>query len=202
MDMNNITNPLKGVDQAFIYIIGFSLALLTFITILMIVFVFKYRRSKNPHPSDIRGNWILETVWTVIPTIIALSMFYIGWSSYLGLRDVPPGAIEIEVYAQQFSWIVVYPTGKEVENEIVVPKGKPVKINLTSEDVLHSLFIPTFRVKVDAVKGMSSYVWFYPDKEGEYMFHCTEYCGIGHSEMNGTLRVVPEADYEKWLEEE
>lgn len=200
--MNDITNPLKSVDQAFLYIIGFSLVLLIFITILMVVFVIRYRRSKNPEPADIRGNWVLETVWTVIPTLIALSMFYIGWSSYIGLRDVPPGAIEIDIYAQQFSWIVVYPNDKEVENEIVVPKGRPIKINLTSEDVLHSLFIPAFRVKVDAVKGMKSYVWFYPDKEGEYMFHCTEYCGIAHSEMNGTLRVVPEKDYEQWLEDE
>lgn len=200
--MNDITNPLKNVDQAFIYIIGFSLFLLTFITVLMVVFVFKYRRSKNPEPSDIRGNWMLETAWTIIPTAIALSMFYIGWSSYIGLRDVPPGAIEIDVFAQQFSWIVVYPNDKEIENEIVVPKGKPVKINLTSEDVIHSLFIPAFRVKVDAVKGMSSYVWFFPDEKGEYMFHCTEYCGVGHSEMNGTLRVVSPADYELWLEEE
>ncbi len=200
--MNGITNPLKNVDQAFIYIIGFSLVLLMFITALMIVFVFKYRRSKHPEPSDIRGNWLLETAWTIIPTVIALSMFYIGWSAYIGLRDVPPGAIEIDVFAQQFSWIVVYPNDKEIENEIVVPQGKPVKINLTSEDVLHSLFIPAFRVKVDAVKGLTSYVWFYPDKKGEYMFHCTEYCGIAHSEMNGVLRVIPENDYEQWLEEE
>ncbi len=202
MDMNDITNPLKNVDQAFIYIIGFSLVLLTFITVMMIIFVFKYRRSKNPDPSDIRGNWMLETVWTIIPTVIALSMFYIGWSSYIGLRDVPPGAIEIDVFAQQFSWIVVYDNDKEIENEIVVPKGQPVKINLTSEDVVHSLFIPAFRVKVDAVKGMSSYVWFFPDEEGEFMFHCAEYCGIAHSEMNGILKVVSEANYEEWLEEE
>lgn len=200
--MNDIMNPLESVDQAFIYIIGFSLVLLLFITAVMIIFVVKYRRSKHPEPSDIRGNWVLETIWTIVPTVIALSMFYVGWSSYIGLRDVPPGAIEIDVYAQQFSWVVVYPNDKEIENEIVVPRGKPVKINLTSEDVIHSLFIPSFRVKVDAVKGRASYVWFYPDEEGEYMFHCTEYCGVEHSEMNGTLRVLPEAAYEQWLEEE
>jgi len=199
--MNNIVNPLKHVDEAFVYIIGFSLVLLTFITVLMIVFVFKYRRSKHPEPSDIRGNWKIETVWTVVPTLIALSMFYIGWSSYIGLRDVPPNAIELDIYAQQFSWIVDYPNGKEILDEIVVPKDRPIKINLTSLDVIHSLFIPTYRVKVDAVKGMTTYVWFYPDKAGEYMFFCTEYCGVGHSGMKGTLRVVSEDEYEKWLEE-
>jgi cytochrome c oxidase subunit II len=200
--MNDFINPLEHVDRAFIYIIGFSLVLLLFITVLMVVFVFKYRRSKHPEPSDIRGNWVLETAWTLIPTAIALSMFYIGWSSYIGLRNVPPGAVEIDVYAQQFSWIIVYPNGKETENEIVVPQGKPVKLNVTSEDVLHSLFIPAFKVKIDAVKGMKSYVWFYPEKEGKYMFQCTEYCGVGHSAMTGTLTVIPRAEYEKWLEEE
>jgi len=200
--MNDFINPLEHVDRAFIYIIGFSLVLLLFITVLMVVFVFKYRRSKHPEPSDIRGNWVLETAWTLIPTAIALSMFYIGWSSYIGLRNVPPGAIEIDVYAQQFSWIIVYPNGKETENEIVVPRGKPVKLNVTSEDVLHSLFIPAFKVKIDAVKGMKTYVWFYPEKEGKYMFQCTEYCGVGHSAMTGTLTVIPKAEYEKWLEEE
>jgi cytochrome c oxidase subunit II len=200
--MNDFINPLEHVDRAFIYIIGFSLVLLLFITVLMVVFVFKYRRSKHPEPSDIRGNWVLETAWTLIPTAIALSMFYIGWSSYIGLRNVPPGAVEIDVYAQQFSWIIVYPNGKETENEIVVPRGKPVKLNVTSEDVLHSLFIPAFKVKIDAVKGMKTYVWFYPEKEGKYMFQCTEYCGVGHSAMTGTLTVIPRAEYEKWLEEE
>ncbi len=200
--MNDFINPLEHVDRAFIYIIGFSLVLLLFITVLMVVFVFKYRRSKHPEPSDIRGNWVLETAWTLIPTAIALSMFYIGWSSYIGLRNVPPGAVEIDVYAQQFSWIIVYPNGKETENEIVVPRGKPVKLNVTSEDVLHSLFIPAFKVKIDAVKGMKTYVWFYPEKEGKYMFQCTEYCGVGHSAMTGTLTVIPKAEYEKWLEEE
>jgi cytochrome c oxidase subunit 2 len=200
--MNDFINPLEHVDRAFIYIIGFSLVLLLFITVLMVVFVFKYRRSKHPEPSDIRGNWVLETAWTLIPTAIALSMFYIGWSSYIGLRNVPPGAVEIDVYAQQFSWIIVYPNGKETENEIVVARGKPVKLNVTSEDVLHSLFIPAFKVKIDAVKGMKTYVWFYPEKEGKYMFQCTEYCGVGHSAMTGTLTVIPKAEYEKWLEEE
>ena len=200
--MNDFINPLEHVDRAFIYIIGFSLVLLLFITVLMVVFVFKYRRSKHPEPSDIRGNWVLETAWTLIPTAIALSMFYIGWSSYIGLRNVPPGAVEIDVYAQQFSWIIVYPNGKETENEIVVARGKPVKLNVTSEDVLHSLFIPAFKVKIDAVKGMKTYVWFYPEKEGKYMFQCTEYCGVGHSAMTGTLTVIPRAEYEKWLEEE
>ncbi|RJP95204.1 MAG: cytochrome c oxidase subunit II [Desulfobacteraceae bacterium] len=200
--MNDIVNPLKGIDLTFIYIIGFSLVLLVGVTAAMIFFVFRYRRSNHPEPADIRGNWMLETAWTVIPTLIVLSMFYFGWQSYIGLRDVPPGAVELTVYGQQFSWIIDYPNGKQVENEMVVPVRKPVKLNVTSLDVIHSLFIPAYKVKVDAVKGMETYLWFFPDKEGEYEFFCTVYCGVQHSEMNGTLRVVSETEYEKWLNQD
>ena len=200
--MNVTTNPAAGVDQAFLYILGFSFILLVGITITMIVFVIKYRRSKNPVPSDIRGNWKLEVVWVAVPTFIALSMFYFGWSSYTGLRNVPEGAIEIDVFGQMYSWIFVYPNDKETENELVVPLGKPIKLNITSSDVLHSLYIPVYRIKVDAVKGMKTYTWFLPDKIGSYFIQCAEFCGIGHSDMTATLRVVTEDDYSLWLEQE
>ncbi|RJP81914.1 MAG: cytochrome c oxidase subunit II [Desulfobacteraceae bacterium] len=198
--MNAVINPVPGVDQAFLYILGFSVVLLLGITIVMIVFVFKYSRSRNPLPSDIRDNWKLEVLWTVIPSIIALSMFYYGWSSYTGLRNVPAGALEIEVTGQMYSWIFLYPNDKETENELVVPLGKPVKLNITSSDVLHSLFIPAYRIKVDAVPGMKTYAWFLPDKPGSYYMQCAEFCGVGHADMTATLRVVPEPEYEEWLE--
>jgi len=200
--MNTLTSPVAGVDQAFIYILGISFLLLVGITITMIVFAVKYRRSKNPEPADIRGNWKLEIVWVVIPSVIALSMFYFGWSSYLGLRDVPDDALEIEVIGQQYSWIFVYPNDKETENEMVVPQGRAVKLNVTSEDVLHSLYIPAFRIKVDAVAGRYTYAWFLADKPGEYFAQCTEMCGLGHADMTATVRIVSEEDYEQWLESE
>lgn len=200
--MSQAVTPLTGVDQAFWYILGFSLLLLVGITVTMIIFVIKYRRSKNPQPADIRGNWKIEVVWTLIPTIIALSMFYFGWSSYLGLRNVPEDAIEIEVYGQQFSWIFVYPNEKETENDLVVPLGQAIKLTITSEDVLHSLYIPAFRIKRDAVKGMQSHAWFMADKLGSFFIQCTEFCGVGHADMNATLRIVPPEEYAVWLEEE
>lgn len=200
--MNEVINPVTGVDQAFLYILGFSIVLLLGITITMVIFVFKYSRSRNPLPSDIRDNWKLEVLWTVIPSIIALSMFYYGWSSYTGLRNVPAGALEIEVTGQMYSWIFLYPNDKETENELVVPLGKPVKLNITSSDVLHSLFVPAYRIKVDAVPGMKTYAWFLPDKPGSYYMQCAEFCGVGHADMTATLRVVPEPEYEAWLENE
>lgn len=195
-------NPVQGVDQAFWYILGFSIFLLFGITVVMVYFVIKYRRSKNPVSADIRDNYLLEIIWTIVPTLIALSMFYVGWTSYIGLRTVPEDAMEIEVAGQMFSWLFVYENDKETENELVVPQGEAIKLNITSLDVVHSLYIPAFRIKVDAVKGMDTYAWFYADTIGEYDIQCTEYCGVGHSSMLAKLRIVPKAEYLKWLDEE
>jgi len=200
--MNDIVNPVTLVDQSFYFIIGFSFVFLFAITLVMIWFVIRYRRSKHPKPADIRGNMLLETVWVVLPTFIALAMFVSGWKSYTGLRSVPEGAIEIEVVGQSFSWLFYYPNEKEVENEIVVPINTPIKLNITSSDVIHSLFIPAFRVKVDAVNGIETYAWFLPEKIGEYFFQCTEFCGTGHADMVGVVKVVSQEEYEEWLAEE
>lgn len=195
-------DPVRGVDLAFWYILGISIILLIGITVVMIVFVIKYRRSKHPVPVDIRDNLNLEVVWTVLPTLIALTMFWVGWQSYLGLRDVPEDALEIDVAGQMFSWIFVYPNDKETENQLVVPLGRAVKLNISSWDVLHSFYIPSYRIKVDAVRGMDTYAWFRADKAGEYDILCTEFCGLGHSQMVAKLRIVPEEQYLAWLEED
>lgn len=200
--MNDIINPVTLVDQSFYLIIGFSFVFLFAITLVMIWFVIRYRRSRHPVPADIRGNMLLESVWIILPTFIALSMFVSGWKSYTGLRSVPKGAIEIEAIGQSFSWLFYYPNDKETENEIVVPVGTPIKLNITSADVIHSLFIPAFRVKADAVKGIHTYAWFFPEKEGEFFFQCTEFCGSGHADMTGIVRVVSKEAYEEWLSEE
>lgn len=195
-------NPVQGVDQALWYILGISIILLLGITSVMVYFVVRYRRSKHPVPADIRGNLLLELVWIVIPTFIALSMFYIGWQSYVGLREVPEDAMEVEVYGQMYSWIFVYDNEKETENELVVPLGRAIKLNITSVDVLHSFYVPAFRIKVDAVPGMETYAWFQADELGEYDALCTEYCGVDHSSMVGVIKIVPEAEFLEWLETE
>lgn len=194
--------PAQGVDQVFWYILGISLVLLFGITAVMVYFVIRYRRSRNPSPSDIRDNYKLEIIWTVIPTLIALSMFYVGWTSYMGLRTVPKDAMEIQVEAQKFTWLFIYANDKESENELVVPQGKAIKLNITSVDVLHSFFLPAFRVKVDAVKGMKTYAWFMADEPGVYDIQCSVYCGVGHSGMLAKLRIVPPEEFESWLAEE
>jgi cytochrome c oxidase subunit II len=195
-------DPVKGVDLALWYIFGVSGILLVGITAVMIVFAVKYRRSKHPIPADIRDNLNLEVIWTAIPTVIALTMFYVGWQSYIGLREVPEDAMEIEVAGQMYSWIFLYPNDKETEDELVVPLGKAVKLNITSWDVLHSFFIPSYRIKVDAVRGMTTYAWFNADKIGEYDIMCTEFCGVDHANMVAKLKIVTEDEYKAWLEKE
>jgi cytochrome c oxidase subunit 2 len=200
--MNEITDTVGQVDVAFLYILGVSLVLLTFITVMMVYFAIKYRRSKNPEPSDIRGNWLLETIWTAVPMVLVMSMFYLGWQSYIGLRSVPEGALEIDVIGQQFSWVFIYPNDKVTDSELVVPEGTPIKLNITAEDVNHAFFLPAFRIKMDAVPGMQTYTWFLADDVGEYDILCAEYCGTEHSNMNALLKIVPEAEYQAWLAED
>jgi len=194
-------SAVQGVDLAFWYILGISVVLLFGITAVMVYFVIRYRRSRHPVPADIRDNYTLEILWTIIPTLIAMSMFYVGWTSYIGLRNVPEGAMEVEVIGQQYSWIFVYENDKETENELVVPQGRAIKLNISSEDVLHSFYLPAFRVKVDAVKGMPTYAWFFADEVGEYDIQCTEYCGVDHWAMIAKLHIVPEEEFVSWLEE-
>lgn len=197
--MNPILNPAAGVDWTFAYIFGIAFVLLFGITATMIVFVIRYRRSRNPVAADIRGHTGLEIAWMLIPLAIALSMFYFGWESYLGLRNVPANALQIDVMGEEFAWTFTYPNGKEMVNELVVPLGQPVKLNISSRDVIHSLFIPAFRIKMDALRGMKTYTWFLPDRPGTFTILCAEYCGTGHSDMNADLKILPKADFETWL---
>ncbi len=195
-------DPVVGVDRAFWYILLVSAILLLGITAVMIYFTIRYRRSRHPRPADIRGDWKLETGWTVIPTIIALSMFAVGWQSYTGLRNVPAGTVQIQVLAQMFSWIFVYPNDKETENLLVVPAHAPIKLDIESLDVIHSFSLPAFRVKADAVKNFPTYVWFRTGEPGEYDIMCAEYCGLEHANMLAKLKVVSQEEYESWLEDE
>ena len=195
-------DPVRGVDLAFWYILGISVLLLVGITVVMIYFVIRYRRSKHPDPVDIRDNLNLEVVWTVLPTLIALTMFWVGWKSYIGLREVPEDALEISVAGQMYSWVFMYPNDKETDGELVVPLGKAIKLNIESWDVVHSFYIPSYRIKVDAVPGMQTYAWFMADREGEFDIFCTEYCGTEHAYMLAKLKIIPEDEYLTWLETE
>lgn len=189
------------VDKAFILILGFSIFVLLGITTAMIYFSFKYSRKKHPVAADINGSTSLEILWTVIPTIIVLLMFYFGWSSFKGLRTVPKDAMEVKVKARMWSWSFEYPNGY-VSKQLYVPVNKAVKCNLTSVDVIHSFYVPAFRVKMDCVPGMNTYVWFKGDRAGDYDILCAEYCGLKHANMLSKVHVLEQAEYDKWLKHE
>ena len=189
------------VDRAFVLILGFSVFMLLVITALMIYFIFRYSRKRHPEAADITGSGWLEVVWTVIPTLIVLLMFYFGWSSFRALRTVPKNAMEVTVKARMWSWVFEYPNGI-VSNQLYVPENKPVKLNLTSLDVIHSFYVPAFRIKMDCVPGMKTYAWFNADKTGDYDILCAEYCGARHAYMLSKVHVMEDADYEAWIQKE
>ncbi len=197
--MNSLANPTaQAVDNVLIYIFGVSLLLLLGITVATIYLVVKYRRSKYPEPtSDCHGNMWLEAIWTILPTLIVLTMFWYGWTNYTGLREVPDDALEITATARMWSWQFEYPDGRRA-NKLYVPVNKPIKVHLKSTDVLHSFFAPAFRVKRDAVPGIDTYVWFEATQPGSYDIFCAEYCGVGHADMTTSIEALAEAEYATW----
>lgn len=192
----NLSNP---TDSVFFLIIGISLALLFITSGTMVYFVIRYNRKRHPRPENITGNTALEIIWTIIPTILVLAIFWAGWKGFVFKRTVPKDAMLVKVTARQWSWDFKYENG--IESQVLkVPIGRPVKLSLTSTDVLHSLFIPAYRVKEDCVPGMETYLWFQPDQEGSFDLFCTEYCGVGHSAMITKVEVVPQEEFEKWYQ--
>jgi cytochrome c oxidase subunit 2 len=189
-----------AVDPVFKFIFGACLLLFGGITATMIWFVIRYRRSRAPQPtSAVASNLGLEIVWTVLPSVLVMAMFYSGWAGYLTLRTVPEGALPVTATARMWSWSFTYANGR-TSPQLYVPVGRPVLVNLVSLDLLHGFFLPAFRVKRDVVPGMKNHAWFVADRPGSYDLFCSQYCGKGHSAMITTVEAVPEAEFTAWLE--
>jgi cytochrome c oxidase subunit 2 len=196
-----LTTTRQAVDPVFMFIFGACLLLLVGITAAMVWFVVRYRRSRAPEPtSQAAGNLWLEVVWTVLPTVLVLAMFYYGWAGYLALRNAPKGALEVTATARTWSWSFTYGNGR-TNTRLYVPAGKPVLVNLVSQDVLHGFYLPAFRVKRDVVPGMKNQAWFVAPKAGSYDLFCSSYCGAGHSAMITTVEAIPEAEFVVWLQQ-
>jgi len=189
----------RVVDNVFLYILIICVILLGLITFLMIYFVIRYRRERHPQPVDIEGSKWLEIAWTVIPTLIVLTMFYYGLTGFEFLKKVPPGAMVVKVISRQWSWLFQYENGTQ-DTELKVPIGKPVKLLLTSQDVIHGFYAPAFRVKQDAVPGMTNYLWFQPTQVGSFDVMCSQYCGLEHSHMLTKIVVLTEEEFTKWYQ--
>lgn len=195
------SNFVKGVDDSLIVILGISIFFLVGITAVMIYFVIRYSRKRNPVATNIEHNSKLEILWTVIPTILVVVMFYYGWAGFTPMRNIPKDAMVVKAHGQMWAWSFEYENGSYSEN-LIVPLNKPVKLELSSKDVLHSLYIPAYRIKEDVVPGKANYMWFIPQKEGSYDILCAEYCGERHSYMLSKLEVYSQDKYDNWYANE
>lgn len=200
MNQLPLISTADAVNPVFLYLFGACLVLLLGITITMLVFVLRYHRSRSPQPtSRADGNLWLEMVWIVLPTLLVLAMFWYGWKGYLVLRTVPKDALPVTATARMWSWTFNY-GGGVTSPKLYVPVGRPVRVELISQDVIHGFFLPAFRVKRDVVPGMPNHAWFVATKPGSYDLFCSQYCGTGHSAMITTVEALPPKDFEEWLE--
>ncbi len=194
-------NPIvELVDNSFIFIVAISVILLVGITAVMIYFVFRYSEKNNPKPDQsITGNTTLEILWTVIPLILVLAMFFYGYEGFKEMRNIPPNAMLVKVTGKMWFWHFEYENKKTSDTLLVLPQGKDVRFDLMSADVNHSFYVPAFRTKEDCIPGRTNHMWFHTTNVGVYDIVCAEYCGMNHSYMLGKLKVVPEKEYLEWV---
>ncbi len=188
------------VDALFNFVLYLSYFFFALVTGGSFYFAIKFRKKgERKFTPGISHNLTLELFWTIIPTILVFVIFVWGFNTYLKM-NIPPGdAQELKVTAQKWFWTFSYPEGVTTTNEIVVPVNKPYKLLMSSQDVIHSFFIPSFRVKMDVLPNRYTQLWFEATQMGTFDLFCTEYCGKGHSGMIGKVKVVSDEEYKKWL---
>ncbi len=190
----------RSVDHLFLFELAVAAAMTLGIFGSIFYFAIKYRRrSPDERPRPIRGSIALETFWSVVPLLFMLVMFAWGAQIYYRYADPPKNSLQIYVIGKQWMWKMQHPDGQAEIDELHVPVGQPVQLIITSQDVIHSFFLPAFRIKRDAVPGMYTTEWFQATRPGTYHIFCAQYCGTNHSQMIGSVYVMKPADYEAWL---
>ena len=190
-----------SVDALFYFVLWVSVFFFFLIVGLTVFFVIRYRERPGVTPEkSVNHNTALEITWSVIPLIIVIVIFYWGFVGYLDMRVPPRNAYEIQVIAQKWSWLFKYPNS-HVDTDLHVPVDQPVRLIMRSKDVIHSLFIPDFRVKMDIVPGRYTKTWFRATAPGQHTLVCTEYCGTGHSDMLTSVIVHEPGQFAVWLED-
>jgi cytochrome c oxidase subunit II len=188
------------VDAIYFFMVAVTAFFSLLIAVLVVVFALKYRRKNdNEVGVAIHGSLALELMWTFIPLGIAMVMFAWGAKVFFDLYRPPDGAMEIFIVGKQWMWKAQHADGQREINELHVPIGRPVKLVMGSEDVIHSYYIPAFRVKADVIPGRYNSMWFTATKPGRYRLFCAEYCGTKHSGMVGWITAMEPADYQAWL---
>jgi len=185
------------VDATFLTIVGISLLVFLGLLIAMVYFVIRYSRKKNPHSTNIEGNIPLELTWTIVPLILFMGIFYMGWQGYLKELQVPDNAIPIKVTAQMWKWTFEYPNGI-LTDTLYVPMNMPIKCTLHSMDVNHSFYIPSFRIKRDVIPNRENVLWFKTVRKASYDIACAEYCGLEHSYMYTKVISQDSSEFDHW----
>ena len=188
------------VDALYFFLVGLSVVMSVLIATLVVTFAVKFRRRRADQVgTQVHGGLMLEIGWTVIPFLITLVIFFWGAKVYFVIASAPAETLNIYVVGKQWMWKVQHTTGQREINELHVPVGRPVKLIMTSEDVIHDFSIPAMRVKADVIPGRFVQMWFEPTKPGTYRIFCAEYCGTDHSEMIGQVIVMEPNAYQAWL---
>ncbi|PDW03222.1 cytochrome c oxidase subunit II [Candidatus Viridilinea mediisalina] len=188
------------VDVLYWTLVGLSLIFGGILPFIILYLMVRYHRSqKVDRTNQLHSSLPLELTWTVIPLVLVLTVFFWGAFLYIDMRTPPDDSLEIYVIGKQWMWHVQHPNGKRENNELHIPIGQPVKLIMTSQDVIHSFYIPDFRVKQDVLPGRYTIMWFEATQPGEYHLFCAEYCGTEHSLMVGRVVALRLADYERWL---
>jgi cytochrome c oxidase subunit 2 len=200
----NASTAAQGVDDVFNFINNINYFFFGVIVLVLVWFAIRYRSKPSEHTvfaSDApTHNTPLELTWTVVPLLVVGVLFWIGMDGYLHLVDPPDNAYPVQVTAQKWSWTFQHPEYGVTESaELTVPLDRPVRLLMTSPDVLHSLFVPAFRVKQDVVPGRYTSLWFEATRPGQYRLYCTEYCGKDHSKMLAVVNVLPEDEFQERL---
>jgi cytochrome c oxidase subunit II len=188
------------VDALYFFIVAVSAFFTLAVSAAVLVFAIRYRRKHAGEVgAHIEGSLPLELTWSIIPTIISMVMFIWGAKLFYEMRRPPAEAMQIYAVGKQWMWKFQHIGGQREINELHVPAGQPIRVLVTSEDVLHDLYVPAFRTKIDAIPGRYSALWFEATKPGRYNIFCAEYCGTKHSGMTGTVVVMEPAQYQAWL---
>lgn len=190
----------KHVDGLYIFLLSITAFFSILIFTLVFYFAIRYRRKHAQEvPERLKESTLLEITWSVLPFLLCVVMFVWSAKIYFDMTRAPSNAMQMWVVGKQWMWKIQHPEGRREINELHVPLGQPVKLTMTSEDVIHSFYIPAFRVKMDVIPGRYTSLWFQATQAGEYHLFCAEYCGTKHSGMIGKVVVMDAADYERWL---
>ncbi len=188
------------IDAIFYVLVGLSVFFGLGVAGFIVFFAIRYREGKDVNRDKIlTEDTKLEITWSFIPFVLAMGIF--GWAAvvFFNLQTIPDDALEIYVIGKQWMWHAQHPSGKSEINELHVPVNQPVKLIMTSQDVIHNFYVPAFRVKRDVVPGRYSEMWFEATQTGEFHLFCAEYCGTEHAKMGGTVVVMEQVEYENWL---